>query len=117
MLSTPAKYLQKIDTMFGKSGEKPAASRVSEGLEGLSGFEERSRQDSQDEGSQEGNGDGDGSVASSLEAESIKAIPRRKRRPKGRGLSDAMGFVLMDFTPPPSSGENCWPKVKICAGS
>ena len=49
MLSTPAKYLQKIDTMFGKSDEKPAASRVSERLEGL---DEGSRQDSQDEGSQ-----------------------------------------------------------------
>ena len=106
MLSTPAKYLQKIDTMFGKSGEKPAASRVSEppidGLEGLSEYEESSRQDSSPQagGSQEGNGDGDGSVTSSLEVESIKAVPRRKRRPKGRGLSDAMGFVLKDFTPP-----------------
>ena len=110
MLSTPAKYLQKIDTMFGKSDEKPAASRVSEGLEGL---DEGSRQDSQDEGSQGEYGDGDGSVTSSLEVE--RTVPRRKRRRKGRGLSDAMGFVLKVSTPPPSSGENCWPKVKICA--
>ena len=95
MLSTPAKYLQKIDTMFGKSDEKPAARKVSEGLEGL---EEQSNQESEDEGSQEGFGDGDGSVTSSLEV--ARAVPRRKRRPKGRGLSDAMGFVLKDSTPP-----------------
>ena len=78
MLSTPAKYLQKIDTMFGKSGEdqKPA-SRVSEppieGLEGLSEYEESAPQDDGD--SQEGEGDEDGSYTSSLEA-SLSAVPR-----------------------------------------
>ena len=63
MLSTPGKYLQKIDTMFGKSSEEQkAANRVSEPpLEGLSEYEESLPQD--DGGSQEGegNGDGDGS--------------------------------------------------------
>ena len=83
MLSTPAKYLKKIDTMFGKSDEKQATGRVSEGLERLSEFKKRSRQDRQNEGSQEGYGDGDDSVTSSLEGASIRAVKRRKRRPKG----------------------------------